>query len=220
MAKSSYLYTMFKNQADISISKEQLAAMPAVHFEGQITVVDTPEVAEQAIAELRKAGMVGFDTETKPSFRKGRCNTVSLIQISTSDHCYLFRLKQLGMIEPLVRFLEDESVTKIGLSLRDDFHVLHVISEFTPGGFIDLQDMVHDHQIHDISLQKIYGIIFGERISKSQRLSNWEAKELSPGQQQYASIDAWACLKIYRHLVGGKFDPYASPYHQPDIAQN
>ncbi len=215
--ENPYLYTMFQNEVDITISKEQLAEMPAVSFPGKITVVDTYEVAEQAISDLRRAGMIGFDTETKPSFRKGQCNTVSLIQLSTDEHCYLFRIKHTGMIEPLIDLLEDESVTKIGLSLRDDFHVLHVISEFTPRGFIDLQDMVHDHQIHDISLQKIYGILFGKRISKSQRLSNWEARELSPGQQQYASIDAWACLKIYRHLVEGHFCPSASPYHQPEL---
>ncbi|MDE6309726.1 MAG: 3'-5' exonuclease domain-containing protein 2 [Muribaculaceae bacterium] len=208
---------MFQNEVDITISKEQLAGMPPVSFPGKITVVDTCEVAEKAIADLRNAGMIGFDTETKPSFRKGQCNTVSLIQLSTDDHCYLFRIKHTGMLEPLIALLEDESVTKIGLSLRDDFHVLHVISEFTPGGFIDLQDMVHDHQIHDISLQKIYGIIFGERISKSQRLSNWEAKELTPGQQQYASIDAWACLKIYKYLINGQFKPNESPYHQPEL---
>lgn len=196
----------------ISITKEQLASLPTVSFPGQITVIDTVEDAETALRQLRLHTVVGFDTETKPSFRKGRTNMVSLIQISTDSHCYLFRLNHIGLCECIREFIEDPAVIKIGLSLKDDFHVMHKLAEFTPAGFVDLQAFVKQYEIADCSLQKIYGIIFNQRISKSQRLSNWEADNLTQSQQIYASIDAWACLKIYNHLNSGNFNPNLSPY--------
>lgn len=196
----------------ISITKEQLASLPTVSFPGQITVIDTVEDAATALRQLRLHAVVGFDTETKPSFRKGRTNTVSLIQISTDSHCYLFRLNHIGLCDCIREFIEDPTVIKIGLSLKDDFHVMHKLAEFTPAGFVDLQTFVKQYEIADCSLQKIYGIIFNQRISKSQRLSNWEADNLTQSQQIYASIDAWACLKIYNHLNSGNFNPNLSPY--------
>ncbi len=207
---------MTNSEIHIAITKEQLAEMSTVNFPGHITVVDTAEEAKSAVSFLMTQKVVGFDTETKPSFRKGHVNTVSLIQVSTADHCYLFRLKKCGFGEDLRAFLETEDVVKVGLSLHDDFMMIHRVEEFTPGGFVDLQTMVKDYGITDISLQKIYGIIFGKRISKSQRLSNWEATSLTDRQQAYASIDAWACLRIYCHLTNGNFDPASSPYKVVD----
>lgn len=204
---------------NISISKEQLATLPIEEFDGEISVIETFESAEEALKSIRKSGTVGFDTETKPSFRKGQVNKVSLMQISTGDHCYLFRLNKIGLYEGLIQFLEDDTITKIGLSLKDDFSVLHCVAEFNPAGFIDLQSRVGDYAITDASLQKIYAIIFNRRISKSQRLSNWEAPELTHSQQTYASIDAWACLRIFNALNESRFIPEHSPYRieiQPD----
>ena len=189
--------------------------MPTVSYSGRITVVETLPLAIKAIAYLRDQDVVGFDTETRPSFRKGHVNSVALIQIATKDQCFLFRINRLGIFSELKDFLEDKNVKKIGLSLRDDFHVLHRIQEFSPEGFIDLQDFVKQYNITDCSLQKIYGILFNERISKSQRLSNWEADFLTPQQQVYASIDAWACLRIYNHLLSGDFNPEQSEYVEP-----
>lgn len=181
-------------------------------YPGHIVVVNTPEQAASALFTIRRCPIVGFDTETKPSFRKGHPNNVALVQISTGDCCYLFRINKFGITKELRDFFQDPGVLKIGLSLKDDFHVMHRGMEFTPAGFIDLQDMVAGYAIHDSSLQKIYGIVFGERISKSQRLSNWEAPVLTTPQQIYAAIDAWACLKIYHALTDGTFNAQNSPY--------
>ena len=137
---------------------------------------------------------------------------MSLVQISTRERCYLIRLNRLGFFDELRKFMENDKVRKIGLSLKDDFFVLHKISEFEPQGFIDLQAFVRDYGIIDSSLQKIFAVVFGQRISKAQRLSNWEATELSPAQQLYAAIDAWACLKLYDELTEGRFDPFKSEY--------
>ena len=196
----------------ISISKENLAQLPLVTFDGRITVVDTPAVARQAVRALSKCPVVGFDTETRPSFRKGCVHPVALMQISTGEHCFLFRLNKTGVTQPIKEFLENAEITKIGLSLHDDFHALDRTTPITPRGFIDLQQMVRQFDIADISLQKIYAILFGGRISKAQRLTNWEADTLSPAQQTYAAIDAWACLKIYEYLKCGAFDHTKCPY--------
>lgn len=197
---------------DISIPKAAISEMEAVTFPGMITIVDTPQLAAEAVGALENETLVGFDTETKPAFRKGQTNPVALMQVATDTHCYLFRLNLLGMNPDVKRFLENGNITKIGLSLKDDFFVMHRSAEFEPKGFIDLQNFVRRYRIADCSLQRIYAILFGQRISKAQRLSNWEAPRLTPAQQSYASIDAWACLRIYRHLTADLFDPDASPY--------
>lgn len=197
---------------NISISKAQLSELPVVCFSGHISVIDTIESAKSAIHFLNNQSVVGFDTETRPTFRKGKSNNVSLIQISTLTHSFLFRINKLGFIKELKDFIENPATTKIGLSLKDDFKVLHKIADFEPQGFIDLQSFVKNYNIIDSSLQRIYAIIFNERISKSQRLSNWEAEKLTAGQQTYASIDAWACLRIYKYLCNGDFNPTKSQY--------
>lgn len=206
-----------QSKVSISIPKETLSTLPIVTFPGEIIVIDTPEAVPAAVEHLRSSKIVGFDTETRPSFHKGRTNKVALIQISTDSRCYLFRINKTGLTEELRAFIEDTGVTKIGLSLKDDFFVLHRISEFVPEGFIDLQEFVRPYGIIDSSLQRIYGIVFGERISKGQRLSNWEAAELTAAQQQYAAIDAWTCLRLYNELKSGNFRPEASPFvvHEP-----
>lgn len=197
----------------IAISKETVSQLPVVTFGGGITVVDTCEKARMALRELTRARIVGFDTETKPSFHKGRAHKVALLQLSTENHCYLFRLNILGLSEGVRAFLEDPSVVKVGLSVHDDFNSLRRLSpDLDPQGFVELQDYVKYFNINDISLQKIYAIVFGQRISKNQRLTNWEAPRLTEPQQSYAATDAWACLELYNHLRAGRFDPDSSPY--------
>ena len=204
----------------IAISKATVAEMPTVSFPGGITVVDDAAAARVAVRELTRARVIGFDTETRPSFHKGRHHSVALMQLSTEDHCFLFRLNILGISEGLRHLLEDPEIIKIGLSVHDDFAVMRRLSpDLDPQGFIDLQEYVKYFHISDISLQKIYAIIFDSRISKSQRLTNWEAEELTHAQQIYAAIDAWSCLKIYNYLELNGFDPTQSTYYNDDTLQ-
>ena len=197
----------------IAISKDTVSELPVVNYPGGITLVDTPEKARAAIHELSMAKVVGFDTETRPSFQRGKTHNVALLQLSTEDHCYLFRLNILGISEPLKDFLEDPQIIKVGLSVHDDFSVMRrMCPELDPAGFIDLQEYVKYFHINDISLQKIYAIVFSEKISKQQRLTNWEAEHLTENQQKYAALDAWACLRLYRTLRSGNFHPDESPY--------
>lgn len=203
----------------ISIDKEALASLPVLTYPAAITLVDSAAEAHAALRALSKEKYVGFDTETRPSFRKGCVHKVALMQISTAERCFLFRLNKIGICAELKSFLENPDIIKIGLSVHDDFNVLRRSGDIEPKGFIELQAYVKGFTISDTSLQKIYAIIFGERISKSQRLTNWEADTLTEAQQAYAAIDAWACLKIYTYLRHGQFDYKNSPYrHLPEPA--
>ena len=188
----------------LTITKQELAELEKVNFEGEIYVIDHPAEVDNAVAYLSTKSALGFDTETKPAFKRGQVNNVALLQLATEDECFLFRLNKIGYPESLEKLLCNESVKKIGLSLRDDFAALRKRTGKKPQNFIDLQLFVDKFGIEDNSLQKIYAIIFGKKISKSQRLSNWEAAELTPAQQSYAAIDAWACLKIYNYLTQSK----------------
>lgn len=200
----------------LGISKEIIHELPEVTYPGRVILVDSAAKARDAIAYLQKQRQIGFDTETRPSFQKNHRYKVSLMQLSTPGECFLFRLKMIGSLEPLMAVLENENIQKIGLSLKDDFHSIAKLCEFTPAGFVELQTFVKEYEIADNSLQKIYALIFGKRISKNQRLTNWEAPELTVSQQNYAAIDAWACVEIYNFLKGGRFNPGECPYHIDD----
>lgn len=196
----------------LTISKEKLATLPAAGFPGNITLIDKESDVQNAIEEIRKNKIIGFDTETRPSFKKGHSYKLALIQLATPDTAYLFRTNMIGLPKPLIDLLEDEDILKIGLSIHDDFHNLKKLGDINPCAFVELQNFVKQFGIADNSLSRLYGIIFGERISKSQRLTNWEAQELTEPQQIYAALDAYACLRIYNHLMEGNFNPATSPY--------
>lgn len=211
---------MATDNNSVFITKEELNTLPAEKFEGKIIVVSSLQTAEKAIEELRKAEITGFDTETKPNFKKGKMNNVALMQLSTNDKCFLFRLSKIGLPECIKDFLEDESCRKVGLSIKDDFLNLSKLRGISPKGFVDIQDMVKNFRIKDSSLTKIHSILFGRRISKNQQLSNWEASKLSEKQKSYAALDAVACVRIFNHLKSGSFIPEASRYFRNEESQN
>lgn len=183
-----------------TISKEEINTMPRALFEGKIIVVSTESETKRVCSFLSQQSMVGIDTETKPSFHKGVTHKVALLQVSTDDICFLFRLNFMGLCPPLCEFLASKKTLKVGLSLHDDILSLHRRGDFATGSYIDIQDLAPRFGIKDMSLQKIYANLFGKKISKSQRLSNWEADVLSEAQKRYAATDAWACTQIYRKL--------------------
>lgn len=183
-----------------TIDKDTLKEMPKVLFPGRVHIAQTPEEAEKAVNYLKQYSLLGIDSETRPSFTKGRSHKVALLQVSTQEDCFLFRLNQTGLTLPIISLLESPAITKIGLSLRDDFMMLRKRAPFEQHACIELQEYVRMFGIQDKSLQKIYGILFGEKISKTQRLSNWEATQLTEPQKLYAATDAWACLNIYNKL--------------------
>jgi ribonuclease D len=183
------------------ITKEEVNALPVVAFEGRIITIQTLEEADKAAAYLAQHAIIGFDTETRPSFRKGENFKVCLLQLSTDDTCFLFRLNLIGLPLSVAKILTTEKIKKIGLAIRDDFRALNHWHAFAPKGQIELQTFVKDYDIQDNSLQKIFAILFHQKISKSQRLTNWETETLTDSQKQYAATDAWACLRIYKALT-------------------
>ena len=203
------------NDYIISIPKPQLAQLPMAKFHGHIIVIDRPEQVDESIAILREAEIIGFDTETRPSFKKGALNEVALLQLAVPGTCFLFRINRIGMLPQIIDLLQDPECLKVGLSIHDDFLNLHRLAEFSPEGFIDLQAYVKQFHIADNSLTRIHAILYGERVSKGQRLTNWEAETLTESQKEYASLDASACIRIYTTLSHGEFNPLESPYLQP-----
>ncbi len=183
-------------------------------FHGHIIVIDRPEQVDESIAILRESEIIGFDTETRPSFKKGALNEVALLQLAVPGTCFLFRINRIGMLPQIIDLLQDPECLKVGLSIHDDFLNLHRIAEFSPEGFIDLQTYVKKFHIADNSLTRIHAILYGERVSKGQRLTNWEAETLTESQKEYASLDASACIRIYTTLSRGEFNPLESPFLQ------
>jgi ribonuclease D len=181
--------------------KKLISSLPVVNFEGRIVVVVSESEAKRAVEFLLNKPMLGVDTETRPSFRRGFQHSVALLQVSADDICFLFRLNHIGLSPSVIRLLEDTTTPKIGLSWHDDLNGLHKLGNFTPGNFIDLQNHVKEIGIEDLSLQKLYANMFGQKISKRQQLSNWERDILDDKQKLYAATDAWACLQLYKELT-------------------
>ena len=183
------------------ISEEEIEELPNFTFDGEIIVIDHEDKIDAAVNDLSSYSHIGFDTETKPAFKRGQAHKVALMQLSTMEVCYLFRLNKIGYPDELDEIICNPDIKKIGLSLRDDFAAIRKRSDKKPQNFIDLQSFVDEYDIDDNGLQRIYAILFGKKISKNQRLSNWEASVLSEAQKNYAAMDAWACLRIYNHLI-------------------
>ena len=181
--------------------KKSIAQLPTVTFPGKTVVVMSESEAEKAVDFLLSQDILGVDTETRPSFKKGETHMVSLLQVSTSDVCFLFRLNHIGITPAILRLLENKAVPMVGLSLHDDMLSLHKRVSFTPGYFIDLQDLVGELGIEDLSLQKLYANLFHQKISKRQRLTNWDSDVLNDKQKAYAALDAWACINLYKEIL-------------------
>lgn len=181
--------------------KSIINSLPLVTFPGKIIVVLNEYEAERAVEYLLSCDVLGVDTETRPAFRKGNNHKVALLQVATRKECFLFRLNHLGLPKSLLRLLSNKHVPMIGLSWHDDLMSLHRREQFEPGWFIDIQDIIGNLGIVDKSLQKLYANLFGEKISKRQRLTNWEADVLTDRQKEYAAIDAWACIKLYDEIM-------------------
>lgn len=180
--------------------KNAIQELPRASFPGRIYIINSEAEAEKAVSYLFTQKMVGLDTETKPSFKRGRTYQVALLQLSTYEVCFLFRLNEMGMPACVVRLLEDENVAKVGLSLADDWAVLRRRHKMEPQNYVELQKLAPQIGVEDMSLQKLYANLLGGMISKRQQLSNWQADSLSEAQQKYAATDAWACLQLYDEI--------------------
>ena len=184
----------------LEISNDEINELPILKFEGKIILISDEIKTRQLFHDLRNEPFVGFDTETKPNFVKGNVNEVALIQIATESRVYLMRTNSTGLNEDTIGFFESNT-KKIGIALHDDIKALQRIRAFDPCGFINVNKLTHDIGIKNQGMRKLAGIMLEGRVSKSQQLSNWENKILTPAQMNYAATDAWVCLKLYQQLI-------------------
>ncbi len=187
-----------------SIDKEELKKLPLHAFPGTIHVIDSKQGLRKYLPVLKQEKVLGFDTETRPSFKKGRINQISLVQFATRFHAFLFRTNALKLPDELIELFEDDSIIKVGAALHDDLIDLRKVRDFKAGGFLDLQKYVEAFGIENKGVAKLAGIVLGFRISKNQQLSNWDTETLSHAQKEYAATDAWVCLRIYMELQNYK----------------
>jgi len=186
-----------------NITVEELAEHELSWFKGEIVLVDNLKTFFEVFPRLLGSDLLGFDTETRPTFKKGKKNSVSLIQLSTEDLACLLRINKIGIPDELIKLLSDPSVIKAGVAVHDDIRFLSGVRKFTPNGFIDLQNFVKDFGIQSSGLKKLAAIVLGFRISKRQQVTDWEAEQLTEAQEIYAATDAWVCHQIYKKLVNG-----------------
>jgi len=190
-------------QYNESVSDDELRKLPLLQFDGRVTLVDNMQKFRKVMGEMGKPAVLGFDTETRPSFRKGRKNKVSLIQLANENLACLIRINKIGIPSELAGLLANHEVIKAGVAVHDDIRFLKRVKGFSPEGFIDLQQFVREFGIQCSGLKKLSAIVLGFRISKRQQVTDWEAEHLSEAQQIYAATDAWVCYQIYRKLING-----------------
>lgn len=183
-----------------NITNEYIQTLPLTSFEGDIRVIETDEQCAEALKELKRKNVLGFDTETKPTFLKGQYHPTALIQLASHHTAYLFRLSKLNNKRRLFHLFEDADVLKLGISISDDLKDLRRIYSFDPSGFIDLNSTAKEIGLKHLGVRKLAALCLGYRISKGQQTSNWENEELTEAQQLYAATDAWICLAIYEKL--------------------
>ncbi len=183
------------------ITKDQINELPLVRYEGEIVLIDTLDTLHQHLPDLKKDKYIGFDTESKPAFKKGVYNPVALLQIATSEKVYLIRTNLIGLPRPIIEIFENPDILKVGISIRDDIKDLQFLENFYPEGVIELNTLVIDLGIEQEGVRNLAGIILQGRISKNQQVSNWENEVLAEKQQVYAATDAWVCHAIYEKLL-------------------
>lgn len=185
----------------LKISKNEVNELPLGQFEGEIHLIDDLQLLPDVIGELRQYMRLGFDTETRPAFRKGVSYDVSLLQLSTLDTAFLFRLNHIGFPDAIKRILEDPNIVKIGAAVRDDLKALKKLNEnFNPLAFFDLNEELKKIGFHNVGVRNLSAMVLNIRISKSEQVSNWDAGMLTEKQKLYAATDAWACLEIFEEL--------------------
>jgi len=182
------------------ISREELEQLPLRAYTGKVSIITDAAQLSKAFSELKYHEHIGFDTETKPSFKRGEWHPVALVQIATAERVYLIRTTHTGLHEEVLHFMEDAGIVKAGIALRDDLFELRKLKPFHPKGFLELGNMARAVGIEQQGLKSLAGLLLGFRISKNMQVSNWEAKELTEKQIVYAATDAWVCLELFRKL--------------------
>lgn len=184
-----------------NIDRDTLNSLPRIQFTGQIVVAKSENDLVRWLPILCEEQVIGFDTESKPSFKKGKVNGISILQLANSKLAIIVKVKKIGIPDVLKEFMENAQIVKVGAAIHDDLKGLIKIRRFNPAGFIDLQRIAPNYGIEELSVRKLSAVVLGFTVSKRQQLSNWEADELAEAQKLYAATDAWVCREIYLKLI-------------------
>lgn len=184
-----------------NITNDEVNELPLILFDGKISVMDSKDQSEAEEYLLRQR-VIGFDTESRATFKKGAPDTISMVQLSGPDRAFLFRVNKHPLSSVIIKILQSRTIVKVGLAIKDDLHKIRLVNPvFFPHNFVDLQTMVKNYGINEMGLKKISCLVLNHRISKAQRLSNWNAVQLTEAQIRYAATDAWICVEIYKKLI-------------------
>jgi ribonuclease D len=183
-----------------TISREELALLPVRRYEGRIVVVADAHDLERAMHDIGHEHVVGFDTETPPTFRKGQSHKPTLVQMATAHAAYLFQLRRMDFAPALTEVLENAQIIKAGVALADDLRKLKELFPFQERGILDLGKVAQHHGLKQSGVRNLAGMLLGFRITKGPRTSNWSRPTLSPNQIHYAATDAWVCRELYLHF--------------------
>lgn len=184
----------------VSISRDALNALPIRAYQGPVHLINNDDDLEQAVAQIRKEKLLGFDTETKPVFRRGVSHPPALLQLGGAEQAWIFQLRYLRKLSLLFTVLSDQRITKAGVALTDDLKKLKEVHSFSPAGFSELGDLAHKLGYTQTGLRTLAGLVLGFRISKREQRSNWARNQLSPSQITYAATDAWVSRELYLGL--------------------
>ena len=198
--RNKFMETMNNTNYFPNIEDEYVRSLPVLTFPGIIRLVEQPADLDEVRHLFQDEYIIGFDTETKPSFKKGRFHSVALLQLSTRDQAILIRLNKVPLPRFIIDILENADIIKVGVAIKDDINALNKIAPFVPGGFVDLQQFVKQFGIEDNGLKKLVANIMGYKISKKSQTSNWEQENLTNEQLEYAATDAWVCRQMYEIL--------------------
>ena len=190
------------DESRLSITSEELNLLPLKTFGGKVSVITETDKLAKVKSEIEKHEVVGFDTETRPSFKRGQVYKVALLQLAIPDKVFLIRLHHTGLPKEIISIFENPGILKAGVAIHDDIKSLQKLSKFTPASFVELATLARTSGLQVESVKKLAGLLLGIRISKSAQTSNWEAPTLTEKQVDYAATDAWVCLEIYLRLVG------------------
>lgn len=189
-----------QTQFQTSITKEEINNLPLFRYEGPVEIVGTQGAMMAAVAELRGEVVLGFDTETRPSFKRGQNYPTALLQLAGEHKVFLFQLLQLPTLAPLAGLLSDPAILKVGVAIRDDIKKLRESEDFEPGGFVELAEITQKADVVNTGLRSLCAIFMGARISKGAQVSNWSRSDLSEAQITYAATDAWVSREVYLRL--------------------
>lgn len=182
----------------VKLSKNEINALPLIQYDGDIEILTSKDNIHAAINDLKNYDLIGFDTETKPTFVKGPLNPPSIMQLACDDKVYIFQFDNGEIFKQLSSILSNENITKCGVSVDRDLIELMYLSPFDPISFVDLGNVARENEIPHHGLRGLVAMFLKHRISKGSQTSDWSRINLSDSQISYAATDAWVSLELFK----------------------